>query len=54
LVTKPGDLVLDPFSGSNTTGRVAENLDRRWISIDIEENYVRASGVRFGFDPKKL
>jgi DNA modification methylase len=54
LVTKPGDLVLDPFAGSNTTGRVAENLDRRWIAIDIEENYVRASGVRFGFDPKKL
>jgi DNA modification methylase len=54
FLTKPGDLVMDPFAGSNMTGRVAEDLDRRWISIDIEESYVRASGVRFGLDPKKL
>lgn len=54
LLTKPGDLVIDPFAGSNTTGRVAEDLDRRWIGIDIEASYVRASGVRFGLDPKKL
>jgi len=54
MVTKPGDLVLDPFAGSNTTGRVAEDLERRWISIDIDEGYVRASGVRFGLDPGRL
>jgi site-specific DNA-methyltransferase (cytosine-N4-specific) len=54
LVTKPSDLVLDPFAGSNTTGRVAEDLGRRWIAVDIEQSYVRASGVRFGFDPKRL
>lgn len=54
FLTKPGDLVLDPFAGSNTTGKVSEDLERRWISIDIEESYVRASGVRFGLDPKKL
>jgi DNA modification methylase len=54
LLTEPGDLVLDPFAGSNTTGRVAEGLNRRWMSIDMEEAYVRASGVRFGFDPRSL
>ena len=54
FLTKPGDLVLDPFAGSNTTGRVAEDLDRRWIAVDIEHSYVRASGVRFDLDPKKL
>jgi site-specific DNA-methyltransferase (cytosine-N4-specific) len=54
LLTRPGDLVVDPFAGSNTTGRVAEDLDRRWIGIDIEASYIRASGVRFGLDPKKL
>jgi site-specific DNA-methyltransferase (cytosine-N4-specific) len=54
LLTKPGDLVLDPFAGSNTTGRVAEDLDRRWIAVDIEASYIRASGIRFGLDPKKL
>jgi site-specific DNA-methyltransferase (cytosine-N4-specific) len=54
LLTKPGDLVLDPFAGSNTTGWAAQNLDRRWIAVDIEESYIRASGVRFGLDPKNL
>jgi DNA modification methylase len=54
LLTKPGDLVLDPFAGSNTTGRVAEDLDRRWVAVDIEASYIRASGIRFGLDPKKL
>jgi site-specific DNA-methyltransferase (cytosine-N4-specific) len=54
FLTKPGDLIVDPFAGSNTTGRVAEDLDRRWIAVDIEQTYVRASGVRFGLDPKKL
>jgi DNA modification methylase len=54
LVTKPGDLIVDPFAGSNTTGRVAETLDRRWIAVDIEESYVRASSVRFGLDPQEL
>jgi len=54
FLTRVGDLVLDPFAGSNTTGRVAEDLERRWIAIDIDEAYVRASGVRFGLDPKNL
>ena len=54
FVTKPGDLVLDPFAGSNTTGRAAEDLERRWIAVDIEASYIRASGIRFKLDPKKL
>ncbi|MEX0714574.1 MAG: site-specific DNA-methyltransferase, partial [Pirellulales bacterium] len=32
FLTEPGDLVLDPFAGSNTTGAVAEKLGRRWIA----------------------
>lgn len=32
--SNPGDLVLDAFAGSGTTGAVAEKLDRRWIMID--------------------
>lgn len=54
LLTVPGDLVIDPFAGSNTTGRVAESLNRRWLTADIEEAYVRASSVRFGLDPHRL
>jgi len=33
--TKPGDVVLDPFFGSGTVGRVAERLSRRWIGVDL-------------------
>lgn len=54
LLTLPGELILDPFAGSNTTGRVAETLERRWIGIDIEGAYVKASAVRFGLNPHAL
>jgi hypothetical protein len=37
----------DPFAGSNTTGYVAEMLDRRWIAIEIKEEYLRDSQLRF-------
>lgn len=47
LLTEPGDLVLDPFAGSNTTGAVAEQLGRRWVSIEIDESYVMGSQSRF-------
>ena len=47
LCTEPGDLVLDPFAGSNTTGRVAETLDRRWLAFELDENYIKASQFRF-------
>lgn len=50
LLTERGDLVLDPFGGSNTTGRVAEDLERLWLTIDLEEAYVRASALRFDID----
>jgi site-specific DNA-methyltransferase (cytosine-N4-specific) len=47
LLTEPDDLVLDPFAGSNTTGAVAERLDRRWIAVELDETYLRASKFRF-------
>ena len=47
LLTDPDDVVVDIFSGSNTSGIVAEQLSRRWISIDLEKNYVILSAVRF-------
>jgi DNA modification methylase len=51
LTTEPGDVVLDPFAGSNMTGRVAEDLDRRWVSIELNSDYVVNSGLRFGSPP---
>ena len=47
LCTKPGELVIDPFAGSNTTGFVAETLGRRWLACELSEEYVRASALRF-------
>jgi site-specific DNA-methyltransferase (cytosine-N4-specific) len=47
LLTDEGDLVLDPFAGSNTTGAVAEKLQRRWIAVENVEVYLAASKFRF-------
>jgi site-specific DNA-methyltransferase (adenine-specific)/adenine-specific DNA-methyltransferase len=40
-----GETILDPFSGSFTTGAVARELGRKSIGIDINENYVKI-GIR--------
>lgn len=47
FLTNPGDLVVDIFSGSNTTGRAAEDLERRWIAIEERRDYAALSAVRF-------
>ncbi|MCC6446146.1 MAG: site-specific DNA-methyltransferase [Armatimonadetes bacterium] len=47
FLTEEGDLILDPFAGSNTTGYVAENLARRWIAFEIVEAYLEGSRFRF-------
>ena len=44
--TKPGDVVLDPFFGTGTTGAVARRLGRRWVGIEREEAYVRVARQR--------
>jgi modification methylase len=44
--TKKGDVVLDPFFGTGTTGAVAKRLGRRWIGIEREANYVAAATDR--------
>lgn len=46
-LTDAGDLVFDPFAGSNTTGAASEQLGRRWLSIEAEERYVVGSKGRF-------
>jgi site-specific DNA-methyltransferase (cytosine-N4-specific) len=47
FLTRKGDIVLDPFSGSNVVGEVAERLQRRWISVEINRIYVVGSAFRF-------
>lgn len=44
--TKPGDVVLDPFFGTGTTGAVARRLGRRWIGIEREPSYVKVARER--------
>ena len=45
--TKENDLILDPFCGTSTTGISAVNLNRRYIGIDNEKNYVEISKKRY-------
>jgi DNA modification methylase len=52
FLTNAGDLVLDPFAGSNTTGSVAELLGRNWIGIEMNEEYAVDSQLRFGLHPE--
>jgi len=47
FLTGPGDLVLDPFAGSNTTGAVAEALGRKWIAVEANKEYALGSKGRF-------
>jgi modification methylase len=44
--TKPGDVVLDPFFGTGTTGAVARRLGRRWLGIEREAAYVKVARER--------
>jgi site-specific DNA-methyltransferase (cytosine-N4-specific) len=47
MLTDPGDLVVDIFGGSNTTGYVAEVEGRRWLTFEADLEYVAASAFRF-------
>lgn len=47
FLTKPGQLVLDPFAGSNTTGAAAAKLFRHWVAVEADYDYIRGSRGRF-------
>jgi modification methylase len=44
--TKPGDVILDPFFGTGTTGAVARRLGRHWLGIEREKDYATAAETR--------
>jgi site-specific DNA-methyltransferase (adenine-specific) len=44
--SNPGDIILDPFFGSGTTGAVAKKLHRRWIGIEKEDGYIQIASQR--------
>lgn len=47
FVTDPGDVVLDIFAGSNTTGQVAQRSARKWIAFEYDSDYIDTSRFRF-------
>jgi len=47
MLTDEGDLVYDPFGGSNTTGAMAERLRRRWIATEPNDEYIEGSKGHF-------
>jgi len=60
--TRPGDIVLDPFSGSGTTGIAAYKEGRQFMGIELDENYIKTSmkrlrdefrGLRYGQEKSK-
>lgn len=44
--TKPGDIILDPFFGSGTTGAVAKRLGRDFVGIERQQSYIEAASQR--------
>ena len=47
FLTKENDIVFDCFGGSNTTGAVAEKLNRQWITTELNSEYYKGSRFRF-------
>jgi site-specific DNA-methyltransferase (adenine-specific) len=55
MSTEEGDLVLDPFLGTGTTGIAAKKLGRRFVGIDIDDKYVEISRKKIDLaSPVKL
>lgn len=53
MLTDPGDKVLDIFAGSNTTGWVAEKMNRQWLAFEENREYVANSTLRFAASPEQ-
>lgn len=47
MLTDPGDLVVDPFAGSCVTGEVCERLKRKWICVELNQEFIEGARARF-------
>lgn len=47
FLTQKGDVIFDPFCGSNTTGEASERLDRKWVGVEMNKDYIKGSIGRF-------
>jgi len=52
--TRVGELILDPFLGSGTTGAVAKRLGRHWLGIEVDGEYVKVAKERIARVPMPL
>lgn len=50
----PGDVVLDPFLGSGTVGLVCQNMQRRFIGIELNPQYVQMAEKRLGHSEQQI
>jgi site-specific DNA-methyltransferase (cytosine-N4-specific) len=48
--SKPGDYILDPFFGSGTVGLVSKTLGRKYVGVEISEDYVKLAKRRIGIE----
>lgn len=51
FLSEPGDLIVDPFGGTLTSGKAAENLQRNWIVSEFVLEYIRGAAERFRTAP---
>lgn len=47
FLTEENDTVFDPFAGSNTTGYVSQGLNRKWVSCELNLDYIKGSLINF-------
>jgi site-specific DNA-methyltransferase (cytosine-N4-specific) len=47
MLSDSGDFVLDPFAGSCVTGEVAERTGRKWVCVELIEDYLKGAMARF-------
>jgi site-specific DNA-methyltransferase (cytosine-N4-specific) len=47
MLSDKGDFVFDPFGGSCVTGEAAEKLERRWVCVELEKEYLEGGKLRF-------
>jgi site-specific DNA-methyltransferase (cytosine-N4-specific) len=47
FLTRPGEVVFDPFAGSGTTARAAQDLGRHWITTEAAREYIEGARLRF-------
>jgi len=52
--SQPGEIILDPFFGSGTVGLVAQQLERRFVGVELNPGYVRIASERLALDDSRV